>query len=94
MGVPKIIGTFLGVPVIRSIVFWGLYWGPPILGNYHVRIMLGIRVFNLGNRVLGVGVQGLGIEYRRIISELESMYMVYTQGRSDAKDAKREVKGR
>ena len=30
-------GTFLGVPIIRTIVFGGLYWGPPILGNYHVK---------------------------------------------------------
>ena len=22
--------TFLGVPIIRSIVVWGLDWGPPI----------------------------------------------------------------
>ena len=27
---PKIRGTILGVPIIRTIVFWGLYWGPPI----------------------------------------------------------------
>ena len=27
-------GTFLGVPIIRTIVFGGLYWGPPMLGNY------------------------------------------------------------
>ena len=27
-------GTFLGVPIIRTIVFRGPYWGPPILGNY------------------------------------------------------------
>ena len=20
---------------MRTIVFWALYWGPPILGNYH-----------------------------------------------------------
>ena len=25
---PKIRGTILGVPIIRTIVFWGLYWGP------------------------------------------------------------------
>ena len=30
---PKSRGTFLGVPIIRTIVFWGLYWGPLILGN-------------------------------------------------------------
>ena len=35
-GFPKIRGTFLGVPIIRIIVFWGLYWGSLILGNYHV----------------------------------------------------------
>ena len=33
---PKIRGTFLGAPIIRSIKFWGLYWGPLVLGNYHV----------------------------------------------------------
>ena len=30
-GFPKIRGTLLlGVPIIRTILFWGLYWGPPI----------------------------------------------------------------
>ena len=29
MGVSKIRGTILGVPLIRTIVNWGLYWGPP-----------------------------------------------------------------
>ena len=28
-------GTFLEIPIIRTIVYWGLYWGPLILGNYH-----------------------------------------------------------
>ena len=32
---PKIMGTILGVPIIRTIVFWRSYLGPPILGNYH-----------------------------------------------------------
>ena len=35
-GFPKIRGTFLGVPIIRTIVYWGLYWGTLILGNYHI----------------------------------------------------------
>ena len=35
-GFPKLGVTFLGVPIIRTIVFWGLYWGPPFLGNYHM----------------------------------------------------------
>ena len=28
MGFPKIRGTFLGVHIIRAIVYLGLYWGP------------------------------------------------------------------
>ena len=38
MGFPQIKGTVLGVPIIWTIVFWGLYlyWGPLILGNYHL----------------------------------------------------------
>ena len=35
-GFPKIWGTILGVPIIRTIVFLGLHWGPLILGNYHL----------------------------------------------------------
>ena len=35
-GFPKNKGTILGVPIIRTIVHWGLYWGPFILGNDHV----------------------------------------------------------
>ena len=35
-GFPKIRGTFMGVPIIRTTVYWGLYWGPLILGNYHI----------------------------------------------------------
>ena len=35
-GFPKIRGTFLGVCIIRIIAFWGLYWGPLLLGNYHL----------------------------------------------------------
>ena len=33
-GFPTIRGTFVEVPIIRTIVFWGLYWGPLVLGNY------------------------------------------------------------
>ena len=35
-GFPEIRGTILGIPIIRIIVYLGLYWGPPILGNYHI----------------------------------------------------------
>ena len=36
-GFPKLGVAFLGVPIIRTIMFGGLYWGPPILGKYHMR---------------------------------------------------------
>ena len=35
-GFSKIKGTIVGVPIIRTIVFWGLYWSPLNLGNYRV----------------------------------------------------------
>ena len=30
---PKLGGTFLGVPIFRIIVCWGLCWGPVFLGT-------------------------------------------------------------
>ena len=36
MGFPKIRGTILGVPIVRTIVYWGSILGSPILGNYHM----------------------------------------------------------
>ena len=33
--VPKLGVPFLEVPTIRTIALGGLYWGPPIQGNYH-----------------------------------------------------------
>ena len=33
MGFPKIRATLLTVPIIKIIVFGGLYWSLPILGN-------------------------------------------------------------
>ena len=39
-GFLKIRGNNLVAPVIRSIVFWGLYRGPPILGNYYLHWIL------------------------------------------------------
>ena len=38
LGFPKIRGTISGVPIIRIIIYWGLYWGPLILGNYHILV--------------------------------------------------------
>ena len=37
---PQIRSTIMGVPIVRMIVFVGLYWGPPILGNYHLCIVV------------------------------------------------------
>ena len=54
---PKVRGTFLGVPIRRTTVYWGLYWGTLILGNYHIlhghrasdRIAEGSTDLGLGN---------------------------------------------
>ena len=35
-GFPKIRGTILGVPLLGIVIFWGLSWGPLILGNYQI----------------------------------------------------------
>ena len=53
-GFPKIRGTFLGVPIIRIriIVYWGLYWGPLILGNYQ----MARRVYKVGMQKEGRGL--------------------------------------
>ena len=52
---PKIRGTFLGVSIIRTIIFWGLYWVPSILGNYHilVDIILTIYLYILFSVIMG-----------------------------------------
>ena len=47
-GFPKIKGTFLGVPIVRTVVLWGLYWGPLILGNYHLKSPFRSYTRNLG----------------------------------------------
>ena len=36
---PKIRGTILVVPIIRTIVYWGLYGGTLILGNYYMFLL-------------------------------------------------------
>ena len=35
-GFPKVGVPFWGFPIIRTIVYWGLYWGTLILGNCHM----------------------------------------------------------
>ena len=35
-GFPKVGVIFSRAPIMRIVVFWGLYWGSPILGNYHI----------------------------------------------------------
>ena len=37
-GFPKIRGPLLGVLVIRTVVYWGLYWGPLYLVIYHTHM--------------------------------------------------------
>ena len=44
-GFPKLGVPFLGVPVLRIKIFLGLYWGPPILGNYQIGSTIRIHSF-------------------------------------------------
>ena len=60
-GFPKIRGTILGVPLIRIIVSWGLYWGPLILGNYHIHIYIYTHTRNYRDYI---GIIGVHKEYR------------------------------
>ena len=53
---PKIRGTILGVPIIRTVVFWGLYWGPFILGKYHIDKLAYLRA--AGVKRLSIGMLG------------------------------------
>ena len=36
MGFPKITDNTVGVPKVSAIVYWDLYWNPPIQGNYNI----------------------------------------------------------
>ena len=38
MGVSQNWGYYSKVPIITIIVFWGLYWGPLVLGNYYIYV--------------------------------------------------------
>ena len=42
LGIPRIGWTFLEVPILRIVVFWGSYWGsywgPPFLGKLPFRV--------------------------------------------------------
>ena len=46
---PKIGGVTLGVPINRSILFWDVCWGSPILGNYHLAVSVAAPLVLLGS---------------------------------------------
>ena len=65
-------------------VFWGLYWGLFVLGNYHLGFRveefrdLGFR--GLGFRGLGfagLGSRGLGVVWARAL-KLQGLWGIYT----------------
>ena len=41
-GFPKIGGAFLGVPIIRTIVFWGSILGSPYFGKLPFKVPVGL----------------------------------------------------
>ena len=56
-GFPKITGTILGTHIIRTIVFWGLFWDYLLFGNCHFKDVGSVYG-------LGVFVPREWIEYR------------------------------
>ena len=70
---PKLGVPCLGVPLIRTIVYWGLYWGPLILGSYHMGRSIRESSLRLGEliddivqvlRHSGVGYARWGLGFR------------------------------
>ena len=48
MGFPKIRDTFLGAPIVKIILYWGLFWGSPNFGKLpHKRAALSIYEGNV-----------------------------------------------
>ena len=79
-GFPKLGGTILGVPSIRIIVFEGVYWGPLILGNYHISSPMGWGEFNFrGGRVL---------EILEVLGTLPRCFCPFKRARGDIRDVR------
>ena len=49
-GCLKLWVPFLGCPCDRTIVFWVIYWGPPISGNYHIMVLASLYNYSRGHR--------------------------------------------
>ena len=44
---------FWGASIIKTIICWGLYWGPPILwGNYNISVQGGTQVVGYSVSIL------------------------------------------
>ena len=79
-GCPKIRGTSLGVPILRTVVFWGLYWGPLNLGHYHIPQYTKILIARIPGKVplilgkpymgtyigISIGVHSQGTFFRQL----------------------------
>ena len=50
-------GYLLGVPIIWILVYWGLYWGPPILGHCQI-YMLNMCIYTCCEYLHIIGVKG------------------------------------
>ena len=63
-GLPKIRGTFLGVPIARIIIFWGPMLGFPCLGKITISSFSDLRILRAQamtdpNDVVASGLGGL-----------------------------------
>ena len=52
----------MGGPYNKTVIFWGLYWGPLILGNYHIladcKATLQKHLARVGRKVVKPGRKG------------------------------------
>ena len=60
MGVSQNYGYHFGARILRNILFWGLYWGPHILGKYHILLGFYWIMEKKMETTRVYGVQGLG----------------------------------
>ena len=72
---PRIRGTFVGVPIIGIIIYLGLYWGPLILGNYHIGLYRG--------QGLGFGGILATMENHKWIKKMEMAWKLGVRGEKD-----------
>ena len=79
-GVYQTRGTFLGVPIRRVVISWGLYWGPAVLQNYHIGLgSRGHKALTLSCLSVEIGlIEGPLLTGASIVGALNLGVLIYT----------------